>query len=216
MSKPALERVDKTYQRYRSRWAWNVLSLAGFQGFEPSLRRRTVEHLQLRPGDVVLDVACGRGSNFPYLERAVGEGGQIVGVDYSPDMLAGAEELVRNHGWTNVELVRADAAEMRYTGEFDGALCTIALTVIPAWQETLGRMAVAVRPEGRIAVMDGRPLTGIRRLGTPYARVFARFTAADTTRDVAAECRALLTDVREESAMFGFYFILSGRARERV
>ena len=206
-----LDRVEKAYRRVGSRWAWNVLSFAGFQGFEPSLRRRTVEHLALQPGDAVLDVACGRGSNFPYLERAVGAEGRIVGVDYSPDMLAGAQELVQKNRWANVELVRGDAAEIAYHAAFDGAICTIAMTVIPGWQEALRRMVAAVRPGKRIAVMDGCKPAGLARVGTPYAYLFSRIVAADLNRDVRGACRGLLADVREESRMFGSYFIISGR-----
>lgn len=216
MTNADLERVEKAYRRVGSRWAWNTLSFAGFQGWEPSIRKRTVEHLGLQPGDAVLDVACGRGSNFPYLQRAVGEGGRIVGVDYSATMLAGAEELVRKKGWSNVELVRGDAAEMAYDGAFDGAICTVAMTVIPRWQEALGRMAGAVRPGRRIAIMDGRRLTGVARIGTPYARLFSRIVAADLERDVQGACRELLSDVREETRMFGSYFIISGTGRRDV
>jgi len=216
MSSADLDRVERAYRRVGSRWAWNALALAGFQGWEPSLRRRTVEHLELRRGDTILDVACGRGSNFPYLQRAVGEEGRIVGLDYSATMLAGAQDLVRKERWKNVELVRADAAQMSYRAEFDGALCTIALTVIPGWQQALRRMIAAVRPGRRIAIMDGLPLTGVRRLATPYARLFASVAAADMTRDVAGDCRRLLIDVREESRMFGLYFIMSGQGRPSV
>ena len=216
MTSAELDRVEKAYRRVGSRWAWNALSFAGFQGWEPSLRRRTVEHLELQAGDVVLDVACGRGSNFPYLERAVGDEGRIVGLDYSATMLAGAEELVRKRGWKNVELVQANAAQMTYREEFDGALCTIAMTVIPGWQEALRRMAAAVRPGKRIAIMDGCRATGVMRLGDPYARLFARITDADLSRDEQAISRSLLVDVRKESRMFGLYFIVSGTGKRDV
>jgi ubiquinone/menaquinone biosynthesis C-methylase UbiE len=61
-------------------------------------------------------------------------------VDYSPDMLAGAAGVARRMGWGNVELVEGDAAEISYRDEFDATLCTIAISVIPGWQETLRRM----------------------------------------------------------------------------
>ena len=213
MTDQQLERVDRTYRRVGRRWAWNIVSFAGFLGWEPVLRRRTVERLELKQGEAVLDVACGRGSNFPYLQRAVGETGRIVGIDYSAAMLAGAEELVRKRAWVNVELVQGDAAAMQYEGEFDAALCTIALSVIPSWRETLRGMVAAVRPGGHIAVMDGRLGTGVRRLQNPYGRLFARVVAADPDRDIRGEYRKLIADAREETLMFGGYYILSGRAR---
>ena len=207
-----LDRVESTYRRLSSRWAWNALAIAGFGGWERSLRRRAVDHLELKPGDAALDVACGRGSNFPYLQRAVGAGGRIVGIDYSPDMLAGARDLVRTRGWSNVELVRADAATVDYRAQFDGALCTIAMSVIPRWREALRRMIDAMRPDKRIAIMDARRGREQPVLARPFARLFAAVVAAEVDRDVPSECRRLLRDVREEPCMFGMYYVLSGQA----
>ncbi len=216
MTNIELERVEKTYRRVGSRWAWNALSIAGFGGWESTLRRRTVEHLRLQLGDAVLDVACGRGSNFPHLEQAIGAEGHIVGVDYSPDMLAGAHDLVRRRGWSNIELVRADAATMDYSARFDGALCTIAMSVIPGWQETLRRMIAAVRPNKRIAIMDAKRSSEQVAFVRPFTSLFASVVAAEVDRDVQAECRGLLAELLEESRMFGLYFIMSGTARPDV
>ena len=216
MSSPDLQRVDSTYRRLGRRWAWNALSFAGFQGWESSIRRRTVARLELRPGDAVLDVACGRGSNFPHLQRAVGEEGRIVGVDYSRTMLAGAEELSKRNRWANVELKEMDASEMEYGAEFDGAICTVAMSVIPHWQEAFRRMVAAVRPGRQVVVLDGRLGKGLRRIGNPYARLFAHIAAADLERDIPGECRTLLANIEEESALFGTYYIVSGEASTRV
>jgi ubiquinone/menaquinone biosynthesis C-methylase UbiE len=216
MSDPNLNRVERAYRRIGSRWAWNAVAFAGFQGLESRIRRRTVEHLELQRGDGVLDVACGRGSNFPYLQRVVGAQGRIVGVDYSGTMLEGAEHAVREKGWKNVELVQGDAAEVTYRSDFDGVLCTIAMAVIPRWQEALRGMLAAVRPGKRIAIMDGQRPTGLARIGTPYAYLFSRIVAAHLDRDVRGECLSLLTGVREEAHLFGAYFIISGTERSSV
>ena len=54
-------------------------------------RLRAVQALGLRPGDTVIDIACGTGLNFPLLEKVVGPGGRIVGVDLTDAMLARAQ-----------------------------------------------------------------------------------------------------------------------------
>src|SRR6201992_950221 len=41
-------------------------------------RLRSVQALGLRPGDTVIDMACGTGLNFALLEKAVGPGGRIA------------------------------------------------------------------------------------------------------------------------------------------
>ena len=75
MANEELQHIEAVYRRIGRRWLYNVLSFAGFQGWESIIRRRTVARLQLRPGDAVLDVACGRGANLPYIVRAVGTQG---------------------------------------------------------------------------------------------------------------------------------------------
>src|ERR1700712_1415570 len=51
-------------------------------------RLGAVEALGLRPGDRVIDIACGTGLNFPLIEAAIGPDGRIVGVDLTDAMLA--------------------------------------------------------------------------------------------------------------------------------
>src|SRR6202044_2485796 len=75
-------------------------------------RRRAVQALGLRPGDTVIDMACGTGLNFPLLQRAVGPGGRIVGVDLTDAMLARAQNRIQSNGWSNFSLVQADAARV--------------------------------------------------------------------------------------------------------
>ena len=206
----SLQRVESTYRRIGRRWAWNLISLISFQGWEPIIRKRVVARLHLHPGNSVLDVACGRGSNLPYLVQAVGTAGRVVGLDYSSTMLAGAEELVRREGWTNVELVRGDAANIDFDSDFDGAVCTLSLSVIPRWQEAMDGMVAAVRPGKRVVVMDGRWGTGLKRLWNPYLRLMSRLTASDLGRDIPGECRRRLNDVREEGISLSTAFLVSG------
>src|ERR1700704_1808049 len=73
-------------------------------------RLRAVRALGLRPGDTVLDMACGTGLNFPLLQKAVGPGGRIVGVDLTDAMLARAQDRIEANGWAKANLVQGLSA----------------------------------------------------------------------------------------------------------
>src|SRR5437899_2552397 len=70
--------------------------------FYEKARARAVSLLQLQEGQTVLDVACGTGRNIPLIRQQVGARGKVIGVDYTPAMLAMARAKARLRKWDNV------------------------------------------------------------------------------------------------------------------
>src|SRR5207244_1242256 len=56
-----------------------------------TFRAAAVDLLGLTPGQVVLDVGCGTGLCFSYLQQRIGPSGTIIGIDRSAEMLAYAD-----------------------------------------------------------------------------------------------------------------------------
>jgi ubiquinone/menaquinone biosynthesis C-methylase UbiE len=119
-----------------------------------SQRLRAVRALGLHAGDTVVDIACGTGQNFRLIEDTIGPGGRIVGVDLTDAMLARAGDRVEAHGWSNVTLVQADAAEFAFPAEVDAILSTYALTQVPECGKVVAHGADALSAGGRWAVLD--------------------------------------------------------------
>src|SRR6266704_35622 len=80
-----------------------------FPDFDPHfikpVRQKAVELLKLKMGDRVLDVGCGPGGSFPYLVHAVGQSGQVVGVEISPEISINARRRIEKNGWRNVQVI---------------------------------------------------------------------------------------------------------------
>ena len=93
----------------------------------PSARRRAVTALNLKAGDVVLEIGAGTGRNLPYLVDAVGPNGTVIAVDASEGMLAQARKLIERHDWANVQLLRQDAAQLRLDRDVDAVLFSLNL-----------------------------------------------------------------------------------------
>jgi demethylmenaquinone methyltransferase/2-methoxy-6-polyprenyl-1,4-benzoquinol methylase len=84
----------------------------------------------------------------------IGLEGKIIGVDLTDAMLDVARERVAREGWTNVELVQADLAEWRFPVGISGVYSTLALTLVPEYDMIIERASRALKPEGRLAVLD--------------------------------------------------------------
>jgi demethylmenaquinone methyltransferase/2-methoxy-6-polyprenyl-1,4-benzoquinol methylase len=136
-----------------------------------------VQALGLRAGDSVIDVACGTGLNFALIEKVIGPGGRIVGVDLTDAMLARAQDRIQANGWRNISLVQADAAGFDFPAEVDAILSTYALTQVPECAEVIAHGAAALSGGGRWVVLDlkvpGNTPGWLAQLGTAIARPFA-------------------------------------------
>ena len=183
-------------------------------------RLRTVQALGLRPGDIVVDVACGTGLNFPLIEAAIGSEGRIVGVDMTDAMLSQAQGRIETNGWSNVSLVQADAAEFDFPAEVDGILSTYALTQVPECAEVIAHGAAALSEGGRWAVLDlkvpDKTPRWLAQLGTAIVRPFASIDHWIMRRPwdaIRAAMEEELADFSWTEMFFGTAFLAAGSRR---
>ena len=109
-----------------------------------SWRRRTVTALELSPGSLVLDLACGTGDLCRELARC---GLSPIGFDFSAGMLAATR--------ATAPLVRADVLHLPVPDAVaDGVTCGFALRNLVALDPFARELARVVRPGGRIALLE--------------------------------------------------------------
>lgn len=202
--------VERTYRRWAK--VYDRLTPAYLFGNERRLRKGTIGLLRLQAGQTVLDVACGTGRNFPLILDKIGPTGRLVGVDYTSAMLARARERVEREGWTNVELIQADATSVDLGRKFDAALCTLAMSVIPDYRSALNRMALHVKPRGRLAIGDARRSSlWYGFLSNWLADLSAYGACAEVIiRKPWESLREMVTDFQYEEWFSGFFYVAGG------
>jgi len=148
-----LQRSETVWNRWSG---WYRLSE---RDFEP-MRTELLTQLCLEEGDRVLEIGCGPGVNFGAVREAVGADGRLVAIDYSPAMVEKATARVEEHGWENVDVVRADATTADLGGPYDAALATLALSVLPDVERAVRNVRSALGPRAPLGVLDIRPFPG--------------------------------------------------------
>lgn len=115
---------------------------------------RLMELAALRPGERVLDVACGTGLLTLRAAEAVGPTGRVVATDISDEMVRHVRERCRARGMDQVTVERAHAEEpVPGPGAFDAALCGLGLMYVPDPVAALREMRRGLAPgDGRVAV----------------------------------------------------------------
>lgn len=138
--------------------------------------RRSAERLvalaPLQPGDRVLDAGTGTAFAALAAARAIGSAGRVIGVDISPGMLREAAAAVTASGLTNIELLEADASDLRQfpDGSFNAVICATALLYMP-FRRALREWYRLVTPGGVVAFST-------MRAGSPRPAAIFRECAA--------------------------------------
>ena len=109
-----------------------------------------LEMAALRPGERVLDVACGTGLVTLRAAAAVAPDGEVVGTDISERMVEATRAAAAARRLQNITCARMDAEELRLPeASFDVALCALGLMYVPEPCRALQEMHRVLKPGGR-------------------------------------------------------------------
>ncbi|HEX6420107.1 MAG TPA: methyltransferase domain-containing protein [Acidimicrobiales bacterium] len=178
------------------------ISLAAAQTYEarfvPALFAEwaplVIDAAGVRPGDAVLDVACGTGVVTREADRRAGSGGRVVGVDLNEAMLTVAREIAPRVEWR-----RGDAAALPLPDDaFDAVVCQSALMFFPDRPAALREMRRVARQGGTVVVqvwarLDEQPAYGpfvevaARHAGPEAVDLLGSYWAAGDLADLAAQ-----------------------------
>ena len=174
-------------------------------------RKPAIEALRPRPGDTVLDLACGTGLNFRHIAERIGSTGRIVGVDFTRPMLKRAERNLARNRWGNVTLVEGDATSLPLASQScDGVICSYAMAIIPDYREAVAEAVRVLKPDGRLVLLEPK------RGSTLWAKAVTPLVALSGLGVVHLDRRSweglpsLLEDVQKRDYAGGLVYIAGG------
>ena len=112
----------------------------------------------LRPGDRVLDLACGPANQLMQIAE-LNPQVQFVGLDASTDMLHKAEQAILRRKLDKISLVQGDMSALggHADASMDCVICTMSLHHLPdtaALAATAGEVRRVLKPQGRFYLID--------------------------------------------------------------
>jgi ubiquinone/menaquinone biosynthesis C-methylase UbiE len=114
-----------------------------------------VRALDLKPGEAVADIGSGSGYFTLRLANAVGETGQVYGVDIDPDMIRYLNRRIRNAGLRNVHTVLSDPDDpLLPDRSIDRFLIVDTWHHIESQERYLALMKRLLKPGGQVVMID--------------------------------------------------------------
>ncbi len=113
------------------------------------------EHAGLAEGMTVLDLGSGAGNDAFIARRSVGESGKVIGVDFTPAMVAKARANADKLGFNNVEFREGDIEHLPVGGNsVDAIVSNCVLNLVPNKPAAFAEMRRVLRPGGHFTVSD--------------------------------------------------------------
>lgn len=138
---------------------------AGKSSFELINPNILTDTLPVKPGSVVLDLACGKGAYSIFLSEIVGEQGLVYAVDLWKEGLLLLEQEIENKNITNIMTILGDATKEIDVDEYHVDLCLMS-TVLHDFEEAdqtdavLKQVKPLLKPNGCLAVIEFKKVEG--------------------------------------------------------
>lgn len=148
--------MEPALQRRVQRYGWDKASALYENLWQAQLKpaqNKLLDFANIKPGEKIIDVACGTGLvSFRTLEVAR-ENGFVLGVDISDKMVEIASKEAEERDLSNIRFERMDAEELKINdNEFDVALCALGLMYVPDPINALKEIHRVLKPGGRCAI----------------------------------------------------------------
>lgn len=159
------ERVHNVFQNISDHYD-KMNSIISFNRHR-AWRKDVMKRMNVQRGKKALDVCTGTGDWALALAEAVGDKGNVIGLDFSENMLKVAEEKLAKTSLKNVSFINGDAMDLPFPdNSFDYVTIGFGLRNVPDYKRVLKEMHRVCKPGGQVVCLEtSQPtLIGYRQL----------------------------------------------------
>ena len=113
------------------------------------------QYAGIKKGDTVLDLGSGAGNDCFVARHETGDDGRVIGVDFTPEMIAKARDNARKLDYQNVEFRQGDIEALPLSAcMVDVVVSNCVLNLVPDKRKAFSEVLRVLRPGGHFSISD--------------------------------------------------------------
>lgn len=147
--------------------SYDTMNLVMTWGLLPIWQKKMLKKANLKSDDKALDVCCGTGELTIKLSHIVGQDGQVIGLDFCPDMLEVGNKKIATNNLKGIKFVQGDALSLPFPNNSFAAVTNgYALRNVVDIKKAISEMARVAKPGGKVICLEAsRPKNFFIRQG---------------------------------------------------
>ena len=141
---------------------YNIMTddYAGLKGYAPDADLGLgcglpTQFAGIKPGDTVLDLGSGAGNDCFVARHETGPDGRVIGVDFTPEMIAKARANAQQLGFANVEFREGDIEQLPLSDAMvDVVVSNCVLNLVPDKKKAFTEVLRVLKPGGHFSISD--------------------------------------------------------------
>ncbi|MFZ3588647.1 demethylmenaquinone methyltransferase [Bacillus sp. DJP31] len=147
------QRVHRTFEKISGKYDL-MNSVISFQR-HIAWRNQTMQLMNVQTGTKALDLCCGTADWTIALANVIGPKGQVVGLDFSKNMLSVGQQKVDELRLDQVELLHGNAMALPFEdNSFDYVTIGFGLRNVPDYAQVLREMYRVLKPGGKAVCLE--------------------------------------------------------------
>lgn len=113
------------------------------------------EFARIKKGDTILDLGAGAGNDVFVARQLTGETGEVLGIDFTPEMVAKAQANKQKMGYQNVHFLQGDIEDMPIpSNSINVAISNCVMNLVPDKQKAYNEVFRVLKPGGHFSISD--------------------------------------------------------------
>lgn len=109
-------------------------------------------------GGTLVELGCGPASVIPSILKKIDSSSNIIGIDFSSQMINLANRKKDSNNWHNVHFECMNMYEFSSSKQVDSVVFCLALTAMPDYQKAVDKALSILKPGGQLLIIDSFPL----------------------------------------------------------